>query len=42
MGDALEIAGRLQSRVYTKRVGEEEQRRTAFEVSVMSVNEQRT
>lgn len=42
VGDALEIAGRLQSRVYTKRVGEEEQRRTAFEVSVMSVNEQRT
>ena len=42
VGDALEIAGRLQSRVYTKRVGEEEQKRTAFEVSVMSVNEQRT
>ena len=42
VGDALEIAGRLQSRVYTKRVGEEEQRRTAFEVSVMSVKEQRT
>ena len=42
VGDALEIAGRLQSRLYTKRVGEEEQRRTAFEVSVMSVNEQRT
>ena len=42
VGDALEIAGRLQSRVYTKRVGEEEQKRTAFEVSVMSVKEQRT
>lgn len=42
VGDALEIAGRLQSRMYTKRVGEEEQRRTAFEVSVMSVKEQHT
>ena len=42
VGDALEIAGRLQSRVYTKRFGEEEQRRTAFEVSVMSVREPHT
>ena len=42
VGDALEIAGRLQSRVYTKRVGEENQERTAFEVSVMSVSEQHT
>ena len=37
IGDALEIAGRLQSRVYVKRIGEENQERTAFEVSVMSV-----
>ena len=42
VGDTLEIAGRLQSRVYTKRFGEEEQRRTAFEVSVMSVREPHT
>lgn len=42
VGDALEIAGRLQSRVYTKRVGDEEQRRTAFEISVMSVHEPHT
>ncbi len=42
VGDALEISGRLQSRVYTKRIGEETQERTAFEVSVMSVCEQRT
>lgn len=38
VGDALMIEGRLQSRVYTKRVGEQNQERTAFEVSVMSMN----
>jgi len=38
VGDALELSGRLQSRTYTKRIGEEEEERTAFEVSVMSVS----
>lgn len=38
VGDTLELAGRLQSRVYTKHVGEESQQRTAFEVSVMAMN----
>lgn len=38
VGDTLELAGRLQSRVYTKHIGEESQQRTAFEVSVMAMN----
>lgn len=37
VGDALAVEGRLQSRIYTKRVGEENQQRTAFEISVMSM-----
>lgn len=37
VGDALEVDGRLQSRVYTKRLQDENQQRTAFEISVMSM-----
>ena len=37
VGDALSLAGRLQSRVYNKQQGEETQQRTAFEVSVMTL-----
>lgn len=42
VGDGLELSGRLQSRVYTKRMGDEEQERTAFEVSVMCLKNCRT
>lgn len=38
VGDALAVEGRLQSRSYTKRIGEHSQQRTAFEISVMSMN----
>lgn len=34
VGDAVALEGRLQSRTYTKRIGEERQERTAFEISV--------
>ena len=37
VGDPLELEGRLQSRVYTKRLGEDSQQRTAFEISVMAL-----
>ena len=37
VGSALAAEGRLQSRVYTKRIGEENQERTAFEISIMSM-----
>ena len=33
-GNRVELEGRLQSRVYTKRLGETSEERTAFEVSV--------
>ena len=39
VGDGLRLAGRLQSRVYTKLVEGESQERTAFEVSVMRLIE---
>ena len=41
VGDPLEVSGRLQSRTYTKRIGEVEQERTAYEVSVMTVTQGR-
>lgn len=34
VGTAVALEGRLQSRTYTKRIGEEKQERTAFEISV--------
>lgn len=37
VGDALAVEGRLQSRIYTKHIGEESQQRTAFEISVMTL-----
>ena len=37
VGDAVRLAGRLQSRTYTKRLGELAQERTAFEISVMEL-----
>ncbi len=38
VGDAVALEGRLQSRTYIKRVGEEKQERTAFEVSITSID----
>lgn len=38
VGDAIALEGRLQSRTYTKRLGEEVQERTAFEISIMSMD----
>lgn len=40
VGDTLHVLGRLQSRVYTKNLGEYTEDRTAFEVSVMSLAEE--
>ncbi len=37
VGEALALEGRLQSRAYTKHLGEQVQERTAFEISVMSL-----
>ena len=37
VGDRVHLNGRLQSREYTKLVGEELEERVAFEVSVMSL-----
>lgn len=37
VGDRIGLTGRLQSRLYQKRVEEQTQERTAFEVSVMSL-----
>lgn len=37
VGDHLHIQGRLQSRVYTKAVGDDIEERTAFEVSIMNL-----
>jgi single-stranded DNA-binding protein len=39
VGDPVRLEGRLQSRTYTKRIGEEQEERTAFEVSVMTMEE---
>ena len=39
VGDPVGLDGRLQSRTYTKRLGDEEQLRTAFEVSVMTMDD---
>lgn len=38
VGDRLSLAGRLQSRCYTKEIDGQSQERTAFEVSIMSLN----
>ena len=37
VGDSVRVAGRLQSRTYTKNLGDSAQERTAFEVSVMTM-----
>jgi len=37
VGDPVRLAGRLQSRTYTKAIGDSMQERVAFEVSVMSM-----
>ena len=37
VGDALALEGRLQSRTYTKHIGDQAQERTAFEISIMSL-----
>lgn len=37
VGDRLRLRGRLQSRVYTKNLGDTTEERTAFEVSVMNL-----
>ena len=37
VGDAMRLEGRLQSRQYTKRCGEQCQQRTAYEISVMAL-----
>ncbi|MCD8375506.1 MAG: single-stranded DNA-binding protein [Oscillospiraceae bacterium] len=37
VGDRVRLKGRLQSRVYTKQTGGEPERRTAYEVSIMSL-----
>jgi single-stranded DNA-binding protein len=37
-GDRIGLSGRLQSRAYQKRLGEQNLQRTAFEVSVMSLS----
>jgi len=39
VGDSLSLEGRLQSRVYTKEIDGQHQERTAFEVSIMSLND---
>ena len=39
VGDKIQLEGRLQSRTYIKRIGENEEERTAFEVSVMTMEE---
>ena len=40
VGEPLHVLGRLQSRVYTKNLGDCTEERTAFEVSVMSLAEE--
>jgi len=39
VGDSLSLEGRLQSRIYTKEIDGQHQERTAFEVSIMSLND---
>lgn len=39
IGERVELEGRLQSRAYTKRIGEMEEERIAFEISVMEMCE---
>ena len=39
VGDTVRFQGRLQSRVYTKRIGTEEEDRVAYEISVMSMEQ---
>lgn len=40
VGDSVKLEGRLQSRTYTKNVGDSVEERTAFEVSVMTMEEE--
>lgn len=40
VGDRVHLCGRLQSRGYTKVVGEQTEERTAFEVSVMTLSQE--
>jgi len=40
VGDSVRLEGRLQSRTYTKNIGDSVEERTAFEVSVMTMNEE--
>ena len=40
VGDPVRLEGRLQSRTYIKRLGEREEQRTAFEVSVMTMGDE--
>lgn len=40
VGDGIKLEGRLQSRTYTKNLGDTAQERTAFEVSVMTLPEE--
>ena len=40
VGDGVALEGRLQSRTYTKNLGDSTQERTAFEVSVMTMPEE--
>lgn len=39
VGDSVKLQGRLQSRTYTKSLGERSEERTAFEISVMTMEE---
>ena len=41
VGDTLRLSGRLQSRTYSKNVGDRTEERVAFEVSVMSIEAER-
>jgi len=40
VGDSVKLEGRLQSRTYTKNTGDSVEERTAFEVSVMTMEEE--
>ena len=37
VGDNIKISGRIQSRVYRKKIGEDVEERTAYEVSVSKI-----
>lgn len=38
-GDKVQIEGRLQSRIYTKRLADREEERTTFEISISNISE---